>query len=782
MQDYNQAFAYVAALTQADPQSTLIDVRLIHDQRKDVPAIPLRGTLPDLWSTICSYNSQGYGAFVNIADMDGHGRETANVRATRVAVADLDNMSAVQNLERASQMYPPATFGVETSPNKFHAYWCTPYYLANDHYTLRQRKLRQLLDGDRTVIDPARVLRLPGTLHQKGEPFLVRCFAMPGYGQIVSHEAIDGALQSINVIDGGSGNRHDLGDPELAAPSMEWLKRSLTLVDPNELDRSEWMGMTYAFKQAGWSLTDPQTLMQIWLDWCALYTKPPGNDVGENIKQWSSIKSTELGWPSLLRRVPSLQAQITFGNVQHAAPSTQAVPGMPPVATSAPAMPEPPPLDCSGEYLTHNEQKEWFKGCIYIVNRGDMLTLDGRYLNSNQFNVAFGGKKFIIDSTGKMVNEAWQAATRSTMWQVPKVDHIRFVPTAGYHEILTDDLGRTGVNVYKPIVIKRTVGDASPFLNHIAALLPSPSDQKLLIEYLAHNAKFPGHKIPWAPVIQSAEGAGKGVIKAVVKAAMGKPYVYFPKAAELAKSGAQFNAWLRNKLFILVDEVRVDERRELIEVLKPLISEEEAEVQAKGIDQDLEDNFSNWCFFTNWKDAIPVSKNGRRFAIMYSALQTADDLIARGMNEDYFNWLYDWLAGDGAAIVADYLLSYPIERGKVPMRAPATSSTGAAIELSRSPIERVILEAVEDGLQGFRGGWISGTAVAKRIKDAGAVRGGQAQPQTIATVLENMGYVACGRTPTIIFQEDPMHRPYVFFKGQAVDAVYYAASQGWAGI
>lgn len=778
MQSYEQAWSFVAAFA-GDPNAAVIDWRCIHDTDKGVPGIPFRGTLPECWSTILQYNNLGYGAFAVIAAMDGVGRELANVSYIRAHYVDLDNISAQQNYERATAWLPAPSFAVQSSPGKYHVYWPVQFYAGNDRFTLTQRKLRQMFDADR-IIDATRVMRVPGTLHLKdpANPHLVTCWSLAGYGQWHDPAALEAALQMVNVIDGGAGQRHDLGDPELAAPSLHWIEYGLNLLDPNKLDRGEWIATTAAVKQAGWSLTDPDNLFRIWSEWCATYTE---NDPAENLKQWNSVRNTELGWQSFLNRVPALRATMTLMNrPAGAAPVT--APPMPVAADPAlppPAMPEPPALDCSGEFLTHFEQQQWFKGCIFVVNVGEMLAPDGRFLNKTQFDVAFGGKKFIIDAVGKMVNEAWQAATRSTLWTVPKVDHTRFVPDMPHGEIITDELGRKGVNTYKPAKITRQPGDVGPFLRHIEALLPDPNDRKVLLDYLAHNARYPGYKIAWAPVIQSAEGAGKGVIKRIMRHVMGKPYFYTPKASELAQSGAKFNAWLRHRLFILVDEIKVDEKRELIEVLKPLISEEDTEIQGKGVDQDLEDNFSNWLFFSNWRDAIPINKNARRFAIMFSPLQTVDDLIARGMGDDYFTALYDWLDDGGAGMVADYLLTYPIARGGIPKRAPATTSTDAAISLSRGPIERLVMEAVEDQLPGFRGGWISAIAVANRIKATGAVRGGAALPQTITTVLEAMGYRPHGRAPRPFFAEDRESRAYLFKLGAAGDVGEFGRLQGY---
>lgn len=786
MNDYNQAWAFCAALA-GDPTTAVFDFRAIHDVQKDIPAIPMRGTLPDTWSSILHYNAQGYGIFVTPAAMDGVGRTLDNVWYLRANYIDLDNLSAEQNYLRASAAQPAPSFAVSSSPGKYHVYWVVTPYQGNKRFELLQRKLRQIYDGDKTIIDPTRVMRLPGTLHQKNPaaPHLVTCHALAGYGLPCTVEALEAATASVVIVDGGEGTRHELGDPELAAPSLEWVQRALDLSDPNRLTRGEWIAITSAVKQSGWSLTDEQTLFGMWSAWCAKYDK---NDLGENLKQWNSLRSTELGWKSLVNRVPSLKGLVQFGGVDRQAQlAAQQQPGTTAPATpGAPAMPDltqPPPLDCSGAVLTHYEQQQYFKGCVFVSNLGLIMTDKARFLNVTQFNATYGGKVFIIDEQGKTTNEAWAAATRSTLWTIPKVDHIRFLPSLKQGETVTDGLGRAGVNTYRPAQIERLAGDASPFLNHIAALLPDPGDQKMLLDYLAHVAKYPGYKIPWAPVIQSAEGAGKGVLKLVMAHVMGRPYVHFPNAKELAESGAKFNGWMRNKLFILADEIKVDDRRDMIEILKPMISEELIEVQAKGFDQELEDNWANWLFFTNWRDAIPVDKNARRFAISYSALQTAQDMLDRGMDETYFKALYNWLKGEagyqnGAAIVAEYLLNYPIERGAVPMRAPRTSSTDEAVRLSRGPVERMIAEAADDNVPGFRGGWVSNISITNRLKETGVMSRG-ISASTLETILSNMGYVACGRSPRCYFALDKEIRPQLFKLGAVGDVAEYGPLQGW---
>lgn len=776
MQNFEQAAAFCATLG-VDP---VFDFRAIHDTRRDIPAIPFRGTLEECWPSMIQYNNQGYGIFAVIAMLDGAGRELSNVVGIRAQYVDLDNLSAQQNYERAAASYPLPSFAVQSSPNKFHVYWCVQAYNDNHRFEIVQRKLRQLYDGDRKIIDATRVMRVPGTYHCKdvNAPHLVTCWALSGYGQRTTLEQLEAVLAPINIIDAGAGVRHELGDPELAAPSIPWLERALQLTDPNMLDRGDWIAVTAAVKQAGWSLTTPEHLFEIWSNWCARYE---ANDPGENLKQWQSIRNSEVGWPYLARKVPQITAEkYAPVLVQPApvAPDATTGPSQTPLQVNTPAdVLQPPPLDCSGEFLTYLEQQQWFSGCYFVTNLGKILTPNMRFVNQSTFNAIYNGKIFIISSDGKTSKSAWEAATSGTQFKIPIVDHIRFIPTLPYGHIITDNLGRDGINIYKPAVIKGAKGDPSPFLRHISFMLPDAGDQKILMDYLAHNIKYPGHKIPWAPVIQSAEGAGKGIIKHLMDYCMGDMYTYPPNAMELAESGSKFNAWMRAKLFILCDEIKVDDKRDMIEHLKPLISEKKNEIQGKGVDQDKEDNYANWLFFTNYKDAVPINKNSRRFCIFYSAFQSAEQLELWGLGEQYFKDLYDWLDGDGGPIMYDYFINrYPLERGSIPMRAPNTSSTPEVLLQSMSPTQRMIREAIEDDIPGFRGGWISATAVRKRMEENGLRKITMAG---IEKIIGELDYHLIGRSPKPYVEEDYKSRSTLFHRDAIADVAAFGPAQGY---
>lgn len=775
--NYNLAAWYVYALTGS--VDTPVDWRCIHDQRKDLPGHNYRGTLAECWQTLQSYNAQGYGIFASINAMKpvqvGEKRTLEHVEYIRAHVVDLDGVTAPADYQRAVEW--GGAFAVQSSPNKFHVYFKVQPYVGNDFYSLQQRRLNQLFNGDKKVVDATRVMRVPGFMHQKGAPVLVTGWQLSGFNNIPTAEQFGQALAHINVVEHFSA-RQPLGTADMSAPSLEWLRFALSLLDPNDLDRGEWLSISAAFKQAGWSHADEETLLKIWSEWCAQYRAEGGNDEGENLKLWNSINDTETGWATFERRTP-VKAYMQFSTAPAPVLAQNTKPEQSVDNAPVPQMPSQPAgsTDDFHEILGEHECKEWFKNCYFVERTGQIFSPAGRFMNSTQFNGRYGGKVFIITSNGKVTDEPWKAALRSTCWTIPKVDHVRFLPDRPKFDIVIDSLGRRGLNTYIPAIIDARPGDLTLWFDWFNRILPNPNDQKILFEYMAHCVKYPGYKIPWAPMLQSAEGIGKTIFREVMAHSLGDMYVYSPKAPELVKSGSTFNAWMRGKLMIIVDEIKIDERRELIEILKPMITDNRVEIQSKGVDQDMEDNPANWLFFSNYKDAIPISQNGRRYSIFYSALQSAADIDAAGMGIAYFNRLWKWLRDEGGLqAIAHWLLNYPVERGALPVRAPETSSHAEALKISRSPMEVVIAENVGDDVPGFRGGYVSTIAAISKAKAAG-IRSPSAR--TVQVCLENMGYTRLGRATRAYFQEGPDNRADIYGLRSDMSIDLYGRAQGY---
>lgn len=789
--DYQAAASYIAALTGSP--DTVMQWRMIHDVDKSVPAYIRTGKLADVWAELIAYNTpeQGRGVFVMINDTDGQGRERENVTGLRAVFADLDNLNTSAGMYHSAMGWALRPhMSVWSSPGKYHIYWLIEPSRLFPEYESVQRKLARQFDADPTIWDITRVLRVPGFYHLKNPhaPHLITLNAGTGWGapRLPLTAFIEG-LAAVPDEGAGAGERSGLGDPKLAAPSLDWAVKALNKLDPNQLDRATWIKLTAAYKQAVSTLTDDATAFDHWSAWCSQYAT---NDPGENRKQWNDIVATRAGWPAL-RQSSGIAAEMMFGSTGPAPmPSVPpgAIPPSLPSFSDAGGMATAANVDVpkmAAVVLSPGEQAEYFKGCFLIEKDGRILTPSGRFMDVGKFNARYGGKQFIIklEGAGSTTDEAWKAATRGQIFQVPKVDHIRFLPMLEAGAIVADELGRKGVNTYIPpnieLIDSGPNGElALPFVNHIRKILPTEQDCLILINFFARLKQSPGVKIPWAPVIQSVEGVGKNIIKSCMTHAMGSVYTYYPKARELAETGGKFNSWMRGKLFILCDEVKTDDKRDLIEALKDMVSEKKIEIQSKGVDQDVEDNFANWVFFTNWKEAIPIDRKSRRWAIFFSQMQTEQDLIRAGMDARYFTDLYDWVENRGGKqIVAHFLQNFKIDPELDPainQRAPKTSSYEAAIVASRTGPEAVILEAIEQERPGFRGGWVSTAAVSLALKDAGI----NASHAIIARILESNQYFKIGRANRMYLQEDNK-QPNLYSLHLGADVGTYAATQGY---
>lgn len=449
-----------------------------------------------------------------------------------------------------------------------------------------------------------------------------------------------------------------------------------------------------------------------------------------------------------------------------------------------------PTIRSGYQFMPVTQQIEYFNGCVYVADAHRILTPNGSMLKSEQFNAMWGGYTFSLDDTGeKTTKKAWEAFTENQGVTFPKVDSHVFRPADGPGAIITEE-GRRLVNTYVPIHIDMTPGDVTPFLAHMAKLLPNERDREIAICHAAAIVQYPGRKFQWAPLYQGCEGNGKTLITRCVAYAVGQRYTHLPPASEI---GEKFNAWLFDKIFIGVEDIYVpDQKLEVLEILKPMITGDKLARRGMQQDQVMVGNCANFIFNSNHKQAIRKTLNDRRFSVFYTAQQHADDLTRDGMSGDYFPKLYDWLRNGGYAHVAAFLKSYPIADEFNPttrcQRAPITSTTAEAVEASLGGIEQEIMEAIEEGRTGFAGGWVSSMHLDKLIERLRA--GSRIPPRKRRDLMKGLGYdwhpaLRDGRVNNFIMIDQGKPRLYIrdgHIHGNLVSpgevSKHYEAAQG----
>lgn len=378
-----------------------------------------------------------------------------------------------------------------------------------------------------------------------------------------------------------------------------------------------------------------------------------------------------------------------------------------------------------GLHMTTTDQVEYFKGCTFVldVHRVHSARHGGMMLKPDQFKSAYAGHKFALDDMNSApTKNAWEAFVESRANPPRRAASAIFAPQEAPGALIMRD-GRALLNTYLPAKIDRRPGEVSLFLRHLALLFPVERDREIIKAYMAFVVQHPGVRARWCPLIQGTQGNGKTLLSQVVANAVGQQYSHCPNPRALA---GRFNAWIPECLFGYIEDVYAPgERNEIAEALKPMITGDYIDVEPKGQDSRTCMIWLNFMINSNYKDAIQKTEGDRRFAPFYTPQQSRAD-VERDMPGDYFKQMYDWLEKEGYAAIADWLHTYPIpvelDPSKGCNRAPLTSSTIEAIEVGQGSAEGEILEAVEAGLVGFRGGWVSSHYLDALLDDAGMSR------------------------------------------------------------
>lgn len=403
----------------------------------------------------------------------------------------------------------------------------------------------------------------------------------------------------------------------------------------------------------------------------------------------------------------------------------------PPTTAVVGVLPEPPVVTVAREagYTPHNggvllpeEQMRYFEGCVYISSMDKVMTPSGEIFGQSQFDNTYGGQSFVITSDGQGApsKSAWEAFNRNQRFKAPRVNDLCFRPELPPLSVVEEGSWRL-LNSYIPIETPRTPGDPSKFLDWLQRLLPVERDRRILLSYCASIIQNPGLKAQWWPVLIGTMGNGKTLILSAIEFCIGSQYVHLPNSSKMTRSGINFNGWMRNKLFLGLEEIYSAQRRDFLEEFKPYVTNRRLPIEGKGIEEYTGDNRANGIMLTNHIDGVPINPNERRYAPFITAQESEEDCYRDGLTPAYFSDIWDWLEGRGAyadrggqygyRVVNHYLRSYvpdpEFDPAQGATRRPKTSCFDRAVEAGRGGIEQEVMAAIDEERVGFAGGWVS---------------------------------------------------------------------------
>lgn len=230
---------------------------------------------------------------------------------------------------------------------------------------------------------------------------------------------------------------------------------------------------------------------------------------------------------------------------------------------------------------------------------------------------------------------------------------------------------------------------------HVAHLLEDEREQQIFLSYLAHNVQFPGKKLPWAIILQGVPGDGKSFFYEMMFRVMGSDNVRVVNSSTLE---ANFSGWAAGQCMTFIDELKLDnfKKYEIVNRIKPFISNPTVEQVRKGKDPVVVPNTTNYVCTTNYKDAIPVDNNDRRYCVLFSKWQSGESIgkfIAD--NPEHYPSLYNDMRANISDVYEGFV-NYKIpEWFNKEQRAPLTLARTEMIELSKSNCECLVEDAIE---------------------------------------------------------------------------------------
>jgi len=368
-----------------------------------------------------------------------------------------------------------------------------------------------------------------------------------------------------------------------------------------------------------------------------------------------------------------------------------------------------------GGWVDRNGLAELFKGHAYVISQHKAVRPDGSLVGPEQFKALFGSYKFQLDDQRTSRN-AWEAFTCCPTWRPDTVHDTVFMPDEPEMSVI-ERHGRFLFNTWRKPVFSIAEGDVSRFTRTVEYMLADERDRRILLSYMAACVQYPGKKFSWAVVLQGPKGSCKSFMNRCLIEAFGSEFSYSPKMETLSSRN---NGWIDRKLFAGVEELMVPDL-ETENAIKTLITEEYLALEEKYVAQKAGQNRCNFMFTTNFMNGIRIAPTERRYCPISLTATTPKAAADRGLTAEFMADLWDWAKADsdskyagkakGWAVITNYLLNYKIDPEFNPAaackNAPKSSSWFRFIEQSLGSVEQEIIEACEQEMVGFAGGWIS---------------------------------------------------------------------------
>lgn len=333
----------------------------------------------------------------------------------------------------------------------------------------------------------------------------------------------------------------------------------------------------------------------------------------------------------------------------------------------------------------------WCENWFYIESRNAFYNSEtSAMLSPASFDGKFGRMLLTDDMRAKGESFAGKASNVAlNVHCIPTVYDAVYMPG---EETIVNLNGMDHVNTYNhlrtPLEREPKAADEKAAIKmaerHFELLFPDEFERNTFLDYLAYTVQYPKEKITWGVLIQGVDGAGKTWFRELMAAALGPTNV---RGVDATALNEKYTKWAEGSRMVFFEEIRLQghNRFEILDKLRPFLSNETVNVRRMQTDLYETPNVTNYVMFTNYLDALPINENDRRYFVIRTSFQTKAHLVDfERKHPTYFTDLFNMTAFEGA-VLRWWLLNRPISDDfRAKGRAPETAARALMIDESES--------------------------------------------------------------------------------------------------
>jgi hypothetical protein len=237
---------------------------------------------------------------------------------------------------------------------------------------------------------------------------------------------------------------------------------------------------------------------------------------------------------------------------------------------------------------------DWCNEWVFVMTSSRYFNLHTRKSYSSvAFNIEAGKHIPRVNDKGSKISAAKYVADDSL---IEIVDQEQYMPCFN-DALFTRDAIRY-VNTFNPSTFPQASESHTEdglkvvemIKRHIKLLFRTDDQAEIMMQWLAWQRQRKGVKIMWAPLIQGFQGVGKSFFSVLLEQLIGDVNV-----GKVQSPSNDFNGWAKGVCVNVLEELKItgQNRYEVLNALKPLITDSKIQINDKNVSQYQSINITN---------------------------------------------------------------------------------------------------------------------------------------------------------------------------------------------